>query len=93
MSRIIVEYWTQWQISERLFKTLLEEDDKTSYQEYILQETKTYKKLNYINLKKEKFGTKEYIKQMNVSDARLNFRMRVQSVPGIKYSFKNKYKD
>ena len=38
---------------------------------YILQEMKRYKKMDYLELKEEPFGTKPYFKKMNVKDARL----------------------
>ena len=46
-------------------------------------------------MKEELFETKNYTQNMNVTNARIKFRMRVQLVPGIKYSYKNtqKYKD
>ena len=55
----------------------------------ILQEIKRYKKIDYLELKEEPFGTKNYFKTMNVKDARLRLRMRLKIVPGIKYHYKN----
>ena len=43
-------------------------------------------------MKEENLEQKEYIKQLNVSNARLKFCMRLQIVPGVKHLYKNKYK-
>ena len=44
-------------------------------------------------MKEENFEQKECIKQLNVSNVRLKFCMRLQIVPGKKPSYKNKYKN
>ena len=57
--------------------------------EVLLMDIKHYKKLDFYKLKEEEFETKNYIKTLNVSDARLRFRMRVNLVPNFKFCYKS----
>ena len=80
--------------SKKSWKRMTRKTMRSKNEEYILQEAKKYKKIDYLEMKKEDFGVKDYIKKLNVSEARLRFRVKLQLVPGIKFSYKNteKYK-
>ena len=48
-----------------------------------------YQLLDYDKIKDEHFETKDYLKKMNIWDARLRLRIKLELVPGIKYCYKN----
>ena len=55
----------------------------------LLEKIKTYKKLDYSQLREENFEPKTYLRKLNIHDARIKYRTRVNLVPGLKYHYKN----
>ena len=55
----------------------------------ILETMKSYKKLDVKEYENLEFCQQTYLKQMDVSKARLNFKIRAQMAPTIKMNFKN----
>ena len=55
----------------------------------ILETMKSYKKLDVKEYENLEFCQQTYLKQMDVSKARLNFKIRAQMTPTIKMNFKN----
>ena len=55
----------------------------------LLEEIKHYKKLDYNILKEEKFGIRDYVKNMNSFDARKMFSIRSKMLKGVKFNYSN----
>ena len=58
--------------------------------EHLLEESKTYKKLDYQKLVSEEYGLKPYIRNMSVSQARVYFSSRALMLPTVQHNFKHK---
>ena len=54
----------------------------------LLMKIKEYKKLEYENLKKEEFKTKQYLKSLNLADARLKFSLRARMTRTVQANYK-----
>ena len=79
-----VERYTksQWKgLVNRLCKNLNEDD--------LLHQIKEYKKLDYNELKLEHCDLKNYMRTLNLFDARLRFKIRAHMTPTIQMNFKN----
>ena len=57
----------------------------------ILSRIESYKKLDHAKLSAEHYGLKEYLKNMNIFDARTLFASRSQMLRTVRMSFKNMY--
>ena len=77
------------ELSKQSWSRAINNKIKDENRTMILNKIKGYKKLDYFRLKKEEFCMKDYLKTMNIKDARLFFRTRVSLVPGIKFQYKS----
>ena len=77
------------ELSKQSWSRAINNKIKDENRSMILNIIKGYKKLDYFSLKKEEFCMKDYLKTMNIKDARLFFRTRVSLVPGIKFQYKS----
>ena len=69
---------------KKLVKSAIVEDNKN----YLLEKIQTkYSKLDHEQLCCEEYCTKEYLKTMNMSNARLHFRIRTKMVQTIAFNF------
>ena len=55
--------------------------------EFILENSKKYKKLNYLSIACEKYGLKEYFHNLNLSDCRLKFRERAKCMTSCRIDY------
>ena len=69
---------------KKLVKSAIVEDNKI----YLLEQIQTkYSKLDYEQLSGEDYSTKEYLKTMRMSNARLRFRIRTKMVQNVAFNF------
>ena len=71
----------QW---KRICKRMVMNKNKTD----ILEQSKKYKKIAHEEMSKESFGVKNYLKEMTLTDAKLNFAIRTQMVRTVQANFK-----
>ena len=81
--------------SKMSWKKMTKNTIRNFFRRQLLEKIKTYKKLDYTQLKEEDFEPKTYMRQLNIHDARIKYRTRVNLVPGLKYHYKNdkKFRD
>ena len=73
----------QW---KKIIKSKINEKNKRD----LLHMIKSYKKLDYEELKDEKYGEKSYLTTMNLSQARTCFAARAQTLRTVQMNFKHK---
>ena len=71
------------------WKTLTKKAISNENQKDLLEKIRSYKKLDYSKLSLEKFGTQEYIKKLNIPDARLKFALRSKMTRTVQMNFKS----
>ena len=71
------------------WKTMIKEKVQEKGRKELLNKVKNLKKIDYHVLKEEDYTMKEYMKTLNLHDARLRFRIRINLVPGFKYLYKS----
>jgi hypothetical protein len=55
----------------------------------IIEQSLPYKKINFKNCADEKFERRDYIKTLNISDARLKFKIQAKMTPTIQMNFQS----
>ena len=55
----------------------------------IIEQSLSYKKINFKNCANEKFERRNYIKTLNISDARLKFKIQAKMTPTIQMNFQS----
>ena len=49
--------------------------------QYVIEKSRKYKKLDFVNMACEEYGMKDYFNNLNLPDRRLKFRERSQCLP------------
>ena len=76
--------------SKNQWKKLVKEKVHDKNKSDLLNMVKTYKKLDYDQLKEEDYGLKSYLKNMNMNQARTCFAVRSKTLRTVQMNFKNK---
>ena len=77
-------------MTKQHFKRMIKSSVHARNKEHLLEESKTYKKLDYQKLVSEEYGLKPYIRNMSVSQARVYFSSRALMLPTVQHNFKHK---
>ena len=75
--------------SKMSWKKMTKMTIKEHNRSHLLEKIKTYKKLDYFQLKEEEFEPKSYLRNLNIHDARMKYRTRINLVPGLKFHYKS----
>ena len=59
----------------------------------LLEDIKTYKKLHFEEMSKEKFERKSYFFENNLEDVRMMFKIKSEVLPTVRKNFARKYKN
>ena len=71
------------------WKKILDESLTEQNKRKLLMKIKNYKKLNFERLQNEDYKAKDYLKSLNIADARLKFALRTCMTRTIQANFKN----
>ena len=77
--------------SKREWKAFVRRKILTANQEFLLESSKNYKKIDSISLATEKWGIKDYFSQLNLTQARIKFRERAKCMNKCKRHYSNDY--
>ena len=77
-------------ISKPLWKKIVKKKVHQKNREELLQQAKSYKKLDFVKLSSEEYGMHSYVKSMTVSSARVFFASRAQMLATVQHNFKHK---
>ena len=77
-------------LTKKKWKNLIKDRIHRKNKSDLLDQIKSYKKLNHDEIKEEEYGMKDYLKTMNMSEARTYFAIRSKTVRTVQMNFKNK---
>ena len=75
--------------TKKQWKTLVKTKILQMNKDAIIEQSLPYKKINFKNCADEKFERRDYIKTLNISDARLKFKIQAKMTPTIQMNFQS----
>ena len=73
--------------TKKSWKSFVDEKVSILNREFILNECKNYKKVDYLSLSCEEFGLMEYFSTLNLADSRIKFKERCNTMTGCLLSY------
>ena len=75
------------QYSKIQWKTLVKNKITKMNKDAVISQSSSYKKINFEHLTEEKFERQPYISKLNISEARLRFKLKAKMTPTIQMNF------
>ena len=75
------------QYSKTQWKTLVKSKIAKMNKNAIISQSSSYKKINFEHLSEEKFERQSYLTNLNISEARLRFKLKAKMTPTIQMNF------
>ena len=79
--------------SKRIWRNKISKYIAQKNRDELLDKVKTYKKLSFDELSKEKYEKKSYFTELDLENVQMNFKIRSKVVPTIRKNFPSKYRE